>query len=222
MSAFSHRQGVIDARRLLAIVAIIFGISAGLVGGLSLTNSETGGRWVHGLTPVGAREVTHFESLSAMARQSQLVVMAEVQRVEFSRSIGDENDTVPYAVLELSVREVFAGTFPKGTLRLEVLLSKARQVEELRPAVVGAVGIFFLKNKGDELAALGADSIIVDANQPFHRLESSQGAWHNHNGVVDIPEAALEDSPFLRKWAGRPFDEAEQEIRRLTGSRRSG
>lgn len=177
------------------------------------------GQWWQHLFPQKAHEVTQFRSAPAMAEQSQLIVVARIADVRFSRALGDASDQVPYAVLDMEVQDVLAGDAPPGRLLVEVLLSRAEQVDELRAAAVGTEGLFFVRNKGDELHSLGASEAEVATNDPYYRFESSQGVWVRQTDRVQIAEWVVQEWPFLREWVGRPFESAREAMREMARER---
>jgi hypothetical protein len=161
----------------------------------------------YGLLAFNGREAEHYETVEEMAANSEVVVLGRLAWVADGRSYGDpEHDAsvVQFASVGLEVHEVLAGQprMPGQDLVVEFLIPSGKVgVIDLKETMPAEEAIFFLRNKGSEVARWGwaEDAVAVEAG--FYRLVSTQGVVRNVDGrashtSLDTDPVRLRQSVF--------------------------
>lgn len=154
-------------------------------------------------------EAEHYVSLQDMSRSAELVVTATIEDVIPSRAVGGKADAeiVRFAVILLNVQAVIRDHSQAiGPLKLEVTVpGGADAIDRLRATMPTEQSLYFLRNKGSEVASWGWPADAVAHERAFYRLVSMQGVIHNNLGTAVAPVGA--DEEFLIRLTGQAFDD---------------
>jgi hypothetical protein len=157
-------------------------------------------------TLVQATELERYDSLAAMTRGADAVVVGRIVDIAAGRSFGGATGhPLHYAAVTVAVEEVAAGALPGrhgATFTLEVpLFAGAESLDALRASLPPDESLFFVRNKG------GADS-------DFYRLVIQRAAIVNRDGAAEV---APGDDDFLDALGGASFEEVLEAVRRAAG-----
>jgi hypothetical protein len=157
---------------------------------------------------VAAVEVEHYDSLETLSRGSEVIVRGTLEGISPSRSFGGPSDAEPvhFATLTIHVSGVLAGRLvntDEATVLEVVVPGGPAAIGALRGSVPTEEAVFFLRNKGTEVADWGWSNERVAVERQFYRLVNSQAMLRNFDGRVAAPFGVEED--FLKALDGQPF-----------------
>lgn len=159
----------------------------------------------------GTVEVEHYRSLRAMTRAADAVVLGRIISAEPGRIFAG----CGYTAATLEVERVLARRIavPRPTLTIEYF-SFCGAFPKLGEEVPAERGIFFLRNKGVDIAAENANATAheIEVESQFWRRVITAGTIVEREGVAHLPSTY--NAAFLQRLEGRPFNEVLREVRR--------
>jgi hypothetical protein len=168
--------------------------------------------WAH--FAVQGLEVERYAHLAALATSSDAVILGRVTSVKEGRIAGNElSGFVAYATIAIEVGEVLRSSLPIGTtVSLEVMVPERTILSDVAATLPAEDALFFLRNKGLEVAKLGWSRAAQELEWSYYRLAVSDGLFRNFDGRARVAIGAEAD--FVLAWEGRPFGDLVAEVSR--------
>ena len=155
-------------------------------------------------TLLDALELEHYDSLAAMARGADAVVLGRVVAVVPGRSFGAPGSALQYAAVTIEVGEAVAGVLPArhaAQITLEVpLYGGPEAIDALRSSLPAGESLYFLRNKGA-------------AESDYYRLVVMRGVIVNRHGAAEVLPG---DEDLLDALHGTSFDALVAQVRAAT------
>ncbi len=165
------------------------------------------------LLAVNGSPMAHFETLDAMADESDLVVVGRIVNVTPGREVRDldaetegyarEEASVYFADATLVVDEALKGD-PGTDVKLQLLLPQPGVLEQVQPDLPTERGIYFLRDMGAYFAKENPESGLATTLKGTYDFVSPQGLIRDLNGAVGV--AADEGDTFLHEMSQRTFE----------------
>jgi hypothetical protein len=156
-------------------------------------------------------EVEHYRSLGAMARAADAVVLGRIVSAEPGRIFAG----CGYTAATLEVERVLARrvAVPRPTLTIEYF-SYCAALPKLGGEIPAERGIFFLRNKGVDIAGENAAATAqeIEVESQYWRRVITAGTIVERDGVAHLPSTY--NAAFLQRLEGRPFNDVLREVRR--------
>lgn len=163
-------------------------------------------------------ETTQIEdpsSLAELATSADAVVRGRVVGVNPGRVFGEASSAFHYAAATIRVDGVLAGAVPRQhaeELTLEIpLFDGPGSIAQLQATLPSTESIFFLRSKATSARAAGLPLELRLAEAGFYRLVVFGAVVESEGGMATVPDA---DTSFLSALAGRPFNDAVNEVAR--------
>ncbi len=209
--------------RVLVLAAVVLSV---LTVGLSIAHSreatDVAARsdrfWE--LLAVNGSPMAHFNTLDAMADESDLVVVGRIVSVAPGREVRDldaeaegyarEEASVYFADATLVVDEALKGD-PGKDVKLQLLLPQPGVLEQVQADLPTERGIYFLRDMGAYFAKENPESGLATTLQGTYDFVSPQGLIRDLNGAVGV--TADEGDTWLHELARRTFTEVLADAR---------
>ncbi len=160
----------------------------------------------------GGENVEHYETLGAMTKAADAVVLGTVTAIrtdpEHYKSLDLQG--MMYATLTLKVEATLSGTLHEaapGELNLAIFMTDPRQYDRFAARLPAERAIFFLRNGLAEAIAVKQTPLPDDAI--YYRVVSMQGLIRDVHGVA-VP---VTEPPFLATLKGEPFDRVVAQVK---------
>lgn len=218
-----HELPLSTFKRYLPIVLLFvlaFGATAIVSIPRSLTEATRGDRFWHLFTVHGAW-VKYYDSLAAMTKAADVVVVATIDSVAAGRSFGEQRpeldhpdeSVIHFATIKLRVDQLLSGeprTDADGFITLEMLLPERGVLKELEATVPQGKAIYFLRNEGQAAAQQGVSKAIQIRDLDYYRRVNPQGVIRDVDGLVVAPEDG--EAAFLTLLNGQRFDQVVEAV----------
>lgn len=175
-----------------------------------------------GLLAVNGSPMAHFDTLAAMAKEADIVVVGRIVRVTPGREVRDlgaeaegsarEDASVYFADATLMVDEAIKGT-PGDAVKLQLLLPYPDVLDMVQQDLPTERGIYFLRDMGAYFAAEYPESSLVSTLDGVFDFVSPQGLIRDLNGTVGV--TADEGDEFLHAMTRRAFSDVLDEARQV-------
>lgn len=174
-----------------------------------------------GLLAVNGSPTAHFDTLDAMADDSDLVVVGRILRVTPWREVRDlgaeaegyprEEASVYFANATLVVDEALKG-IPSKAVQLQLLLPKPGVLEQIQQDLPTERGIYFLRDMGAYFAKENPKSGLATTLKDTFDFVSPQGLIRDLHTTVGV--TADEGDAFLTAMTRRTFPDVVAETSR--------
>jgi len=205
------------AAATVSVVAV--GVSVARDREVQATTARSEHFW--GLLAVNGSPIAHFDTLDAMADDSDLVVVGRIVRVAPGREVRDlgaeaeefprEEASVYFAEATLVVDEALKGV-PGKAVKLQLLLPKPGVLEQIQQGLPTERGIYFLRDMGAYFAKENPKSGLATTLKDTFDFVSPQGLIRDLNTTVGV--TADEGDAFLNTLTRRTFLDVLAETRR--------
>lgn len=202
-----------------AVSVVAVGVSFARDREIQAANARSEHFW--GLLAVNGSPIAHFDTLDAMADDSDIVVVGRIVRVTPGREIRDlgaeaegflrEEASVYFGEATLVVDDALKG-IPGKAVKLQLLLPQPGVLEQIREDLPTERGIYFLRDMGAYFAKENPNSGLTTTLKETFDFVSPQGLIRDLNTTVGV--SADEGDAFLIAMTHRTFSDVLAEARR--------
>jgi hypothetical protein len=202
----------------VAVSVLVVGLSVARDRGAASVAARSDHFWR--LLAVNGSPMAHFDTLDAMAGESDLVVVGRIVRVAPGREVRDldaeaegyarEDASVYFADATLVVEEALRGD-PGKELKLQLLLPQSGVLEQVQADLPSERALYFLRDMGAYFAKENPESGLATTLEDTFDFVSPQGLIRDLNGAVGV--TADEGDTFLHELSQRTFEEVLVEAR---------
>lgn len=155
---------------------------------------------------IRAVSAEHYDSVEAMARAADVVVVGQMESVRVGRTIG-VSYPITLAEITILVHQSLVGSKEGERLTLEVVLPRPDLVNELEAALPAERGLFFLRHKFELVRNEDMSDALKARERGLYALvNDGQAVVRDIDGRARVRPGFDQDDPLRQAVDGQAFE----------------